>query len=92
MKQIYNFEGATPPVLNEHMLRAELEKRTVQKQTTLVALGSILLLMVMAVLGIATYQLYPWLTAICLIYIIISVTGGSIIAVACTRKGGINYE
>lgn len=27
MNQIYDFEQRTPPVLNEHMLRAELERR-----------------------------------------------------------------
>ena len=27
MKQIYDFEQRTPPVLNEQMLRAELERR-----------------------------------------------------------------
>ena len=88
MKQIYNFEDSNPPVLNENMLRSELEKRTVRRQTAVVALGSILLLTVIAFLGLATYNIYPWLTAICLVYIIISVTGGSVIAVACTRKGG----
>ena len=45
------------------------------------------LLAVIALLGSITYELYPWITAICLIYIIISVTGSSVIVVTCTRKG-----
>lgn len=89
MKQIYNFESAAPPVLNENMLRLELKKRKLHIQTAVVALGSLLLLAVVALLGHFTCELYPWLAAFCLIYVIISVTGGSIIAVACTRKGGI---
>ena len=89
MKQIYNFECVTPPVLNENMLKTELKKRKLHIQTAVVALGSILLMAVMALLGCFAYGLYPWLTAFCLIYVIVSVTGGSIIAVTCTRKGGI---
>lgn len=88
MKQIYNFECIDPPIINENMLRTEQEKRKVTVQTTIAAIGSLLLLAVIALLGSITYELYPWITAICLIYIIISVTGSSVIVVTCTRKGG----
>ena len=43
MKQIYNFEQHKPPVLNENMLRAELERRRLRWQTALLALAGILL-------------------------------------------------
>ena len=43
MKQIYNFEQYTPPVLNENMLREELEQRRLRWQTALLALAGILL-------------------------------------------------
>lgn len=41
MKQIYNFEQAQPPVLNERMIRLQLEKRRLHFQTALIALASI---------------------------------------------------
>ena len=42
MKPIYDFEQMNPPVLNESMLRAELEKRKLKKQTTLIAICGII--------------------------------------------------
>ena len=49
MKQIYDFEQRTPPVLNEQMLRAELERRKLRIQTAVAVLAGFLL-MIAAVL------------------------------------------
>ena len=35
MKQIYNFEQHRPPILNENMIRAEIDRRKLHLQTTL---------------------------------------------------------
>lgn len=89
MKQIYNFEQQKPPVLNENMLRAELERRKIRWHTALLALAGILLQVVAALLGYSAIDWYPWFSAICFAYVIISTTGCGIIAVVYSRKGGI---
>ena len=88
MKQIYNFEQHKPPVLNENMLRAELERRRLRWQTALVAVASILLLIVTALIGYLVLEDYPWITVLCLAYVLFSATGGSVLAIVVTKKGG----
>ena len=90
MKQIYNFEQHKPPVLNENMLRAELERRKLRWQTALLALAGILLQVVVVLFGYSAIDWYPWISAICFGYVIISTTGCGVIAVTYSRKGGIN--
>ena len=63
MNQIYNFEQHKPPVLNENMLRAELERRRLRWQTALVAVAGTLLLIAAAMLGFLVLEDYPWITA-----------------------------
>lgn len=88
MKQIYNFEQHQPPVLNENMLRAEVERRRLRWQTALIAVAGILMQIVLVVLGIFIQYDYPIMTVICFSYAVLSTTGGSVLAVVCTRKGG----
>lgn len=88
MKQIYNFEQAQPPVLNESMIRAEMEKRRLRLQTTLLAVAAILLLVTVTLLGFFVYESYPRIALFCFTYTVVSATGGSVIAVVFTRKGG----
>ena len=81
MKQIYHFEQHNPPVLNENMLRAEAEKRKLNRQTALLSLAGILFQFAIVLLGYSAIDWYPWITALCFGYAIISTTGCSIIAV-----------
>ena len=90
MKQIYNFEHHKPPVLNENMLRAELERRRLRWQTALIAVAGILIQALLIVLGLCNMNDYPLITAACLLYVILSTTGGSVLAIICTRKGGLS--
>lgn len=90
MKQIYNFEQHTPPVLNENMLRAELERRRLRWQTALVAVAGILIQFLLILLGLFSLNEYPILTALCFLYVVLSTTGGSVLAIICTRKGGLS--
>ena len=90
MKQIYNFEQHKPPVLNENMLRTELERCKLRWQTALLALAGILLQVVAVLLGYSAIDWYPWISAICFAYVIVSSTGCGVIAVAYSRKGGID--
>ena len=89
MKQIYNFEQHKPPVLNENMLRAELERRKLHWQTAIVAVASILIQALMAALGLFTMNEHPLIATACLIYVVLSTTGSGVLAIVCTRKGGL---
>lgn len=88
MKQIYDFERYTLPVLNENMLRRKLERRRLQWQTALFALAGILMQIVAALFGYAAVDWYPWLSVICFGYVIVSATGGAVVALVYSRKGG----
>ncbi len=88
MKQIYDFERHSPPVLHENMLRAEQERHRLHWQTALLALSGILFQVVIVLLGYSAIDWYPWLTAICFGYIILSATGFGVIAIAYSHKGG----
>ena len=88
MKQIYDFEQHQPPVLNENMLRAEAERRRLRWQTALIALAGILMQVLLVALGIFVQFDYPVITVICFAYVVLSTTGGSVLAVVCTRRGG----
>lgn len=88
MKQIYNFEQTKPPVLNENMIRAEIEKRKLRWQTALLAAAAFLLQIVMILLGVVTSVDYPWIAVGCFGYVVVSITGSSVIAIVYSRKGG----
>lgn len=89
VKQIYNFEQHNPPIINENMIRAEMERRKQHWKTALLVLAGILLQIVVALFGYSAIDWYPWISAICFTYIVVSTTGGGIIAVIYSRKGGI---
>ena len=89
MNQIYNFEQHKPPVLNENMLRAELEQRRLRWQTALMAVAGILIQVLLILVGFVTKNEYPIITVVCLIYVVISITGSSVLAIVYTRKGGL---
>lgn len=88
MKQIYNFEQVKPPVLNERIIHSEIKKRRLQLQTALLALSAILLLLTMIMLGLFAYETYPWIALFCFLYALVSATGGGVLTVIFTRKGG----
>ena len=89
MKHIYNFEQHKPPVLNENMLRSELERRRLRWQTALIAVAGILFQVLLILVGFVTKNEYPIITVVCLIYVVISITGSSVLAIVYTRKGGL---
>jgi len=89
VKQIYNFEQQKPPVLNENMLRTELERRRLRWQTALIAVAGILIQVLLILIGFVTKNEYPIITVVCLIYVVISITGSSVLAIVYTRKGGL---
>lgn len=88
MKRIYDFNQHNPPVLNENMLRNELEKRRLEKQTAVLLIAGMLLQIAVALFGLWNMDTYPVVTMICLGYVLLSAVGGTILAIVCTRKGG----
>lgn len=88
MKQIYDFDRYPPPVLNENMLRDKLEKRSKKRQIILLAAGGVLLQITALLLGVLTSSLYPMLSVCCLVYQLVSMSGGGVIAVIYAQKGG----
>lgn len=81
MKQIYNFESKNPPVLNESMLREELVKRQLRRQTTMAAIAGILTQLVVLIAAFLLTDYSLLLAAVCVAYVILSATGGTVIAI-----------
>ena len=88
MKQIYDFDRYSPPVLNENMLRGELEKRRKKRQTILLAIGGVLFEIAALLMGVLTRESYPVVTLACLCHAVISSAGSGVIAVVYAQKGG----
>lgn len=88
MKQIYDFEQYEPPVLNENMLRTKQNEKKINVQTTLLVIAGLLLQLVVVLFGYSAIDWYPWISALCFGYVLISTTGGGIIAITYTKKGG----
>lgn len=88
MKQIYDFEQYEPPVFNENMLRTKQNEKKINVQTTLLVIAGLLLQLVVVLFGYSAIDWYPWISALCFGYVLISTTGGGIIAITYTKKGG----
>lgn len=88
MNQIYNFETKEPPVLNESMLRAELEKRRLRHQTAMAAIAGILIQIVLLLCAVLLAKEYLLLSILCVAYVILSATGGTVIAIIINSSAG----
>lgn len=88
MKTIYNFEAHTPPILTETMLQNRLEARKKHLQTILVLLSGVLMQVAIVLLGALAAPRSPVFALLCLVYVLISTVGGSVIAVIFVQKGG----
>ena len=88
MNRIYNFESKEPPVLNESMLRAELEKRRLRRQTAMAAFAGILIQIVLLLCAVLLAKEHLFLALCCVAYVIFSATGGTIIAIIINSSAG----
>ena len=86
MKQIYHFDGKTPPVLRESVLREELERRRLRRQTTLLVLAGMLCLLCLFLTAGLLYPAYPALTLACVAYLCAAVTGACVLTVVFMQK------
>ena len=88
MNQIYNFNAKEPPVFNESMLRTELEHRHLRRQTTIAAIAGILIQIVLLLCAVLLAKEYLLLSILCVIYVIFSATGGTIVAIIINSSVG----
>lgn len=86
MKQIYNFDQSMPPAVNENRIRAELKRRQLQRETTLLAIGGLLILGCLFLAAVQLHEVAPLLSIACAAYICIATTGGSVIALVFAQK------
>lgn len=91
MKQTYDFEQFTPPVLNEKMLRRELQKRIERRHIILLAVAGALFETLFVLLGILCLNIYPLLTFGCICFTVVSTVGSTAIVIVFTQKGGVNH-
>lgn len=86
MKQIYRFDGETPPALRESILQKELERRRLRRQTALLALAGMLCLLCLFLTAGLLYPVYPALTLACAAYLSAAVTGACVLTVVFMQK------
>lgn len=86
MKQIYNFERINPPALNENMLHAELEKRRLQKQITILIIGSVLMACCVLFLAQKVYCFLPAVSTICVLYVCVMTVGSILIVYVFSKR------
>lgn len=88
MKQTFDFEQFAPPVLNERILRRELEKRTERQRTVLLAVAGALFQAVFILLGLLCWNTAPALTLTCIGFSIVSMVGSGVITIIYAQRGG----
>lgn len=91
MKQVFDFEQFTPPVLNERLLRRELEKRAERWRIVLLAVTGALFQAVFILLGLLCWNTIPALALACIGLAIVSMVGSGVITIIYAQKGGANY-
>lgn len=91
MKQTYDFEQFIPPILNEKMLRRELEKRAERRRAVLLAAAGALFETLFVLLGFLCLDFYPVLAFGCICFTVVSTAGSAAIAIVFTLKGGVNH-
>ena len=92
MKRTFDFEQFAPPVLNERILRRELEKRTERQRTVLLAVAGALFQAVFILLGLLCWSTAPMLTLTFIGFSIVSMVGSGVITIIYAREGRENYD
>lgn len=90
MKQTFDFEQFTPPILNERILRRELEKRAERRRTVLLAVAGALFQAVFILLGLLCWNTASMLTLTCIGFAIVSTVGSGVITIIYAQRGGAN--
>ena len=88
MKQTFHFEQFDPPILNEKLLRRELEKRAERRRIVLLVIAGALFQAVFILLGLLCWSTVPAITLACAGFAIVSAVGSGVIAIVYAQKGG----
>ena len=91
MKQTFDFEQFDPPILNENILRRELEKRAERWRTILLTIAGALFQAVFVLLGLLCWSTAPALALACVGFAIVSVVGSGVITIIYAQRGGAGY-
>lgn len=91
MRQTFDFERFDPPVLNENLLRRELERRAERRRTVLLAVAGALFEAVFVLLGVLSWYAVPALALASISFAVISVVGSGVIAIIYVQKGVPSY-
>lgn len=91
MKQTFDFEQFAPPILNENILRRELEKRAERRRTVLLTIAGALFQAVFVLLGLLCWSTAPALALACIGFAIVSMVGSGVITIIYAQRGGAGY-
>ena len=91
MKQTFDFERFDPPVLNENILRRELERRAERRRTVLLAVAGALFQAVFILLGLLCWSTAPALALACIGFAIVSMVESGVITIIYAQSGGASY-
>lgn len=91
MKQTFDFEQFDPPILNENILRRELEKRAERRRTILLTIAGALFQAVFVLLGLLCWSTAPTLALACIGFAIVSMVGSGVITIIYAQRGGASY-
>ena len=87
MKQIYDFEQHQPPRINEAMLREQLKRRELQKQTLLLRIAALLSCVCYAVFAFFIIRDSVIVAAASILMCTLTLIGTGIISVVFHRYG-----
>ena len=91
MKQTFDFEQFDPPILNENILRRELEKRAERRRTILLTIAGTLFQAVFVLLGLLYWSTAPALALACIGFAIVSMVGSGVITIIYAQRVGAGY-
>ncbi len=91
MKQTFDFEQFDPPILNENILRRELEKRAERRRTILLTIAGALFQAVFILLGLLCWNTAPALTLAWIGFAMVSMVGSGVITIIYAQRGGACY-
>ena len=92
MKQTYCFERFEPPVLNEAMLRRELEKRAERWRTVLLVIAGVLIQIAAVLFAALVRGWYPAVSLAVMCSAILSTAAGGVIVILYVQRGGADYD
>lgn len=86
MRQIYDFERTRPPVLTQKQLRTETERRKLCRQTTLLAVSAVLMVLCLLLSALLLIPVNFAAAILCGIYAAVSLTGSSVLTIVFIQK------